>query len=64
MKKIYCIVLGLIGLFVAQSSKAQCVPDPNLNYNGISPDGLPPAMAGYAYSTVLSFKIPSDSVVR
>lgn len=64
MKKIYCIVLGLIGLFVAQSSKAQCIPDPNLNYNGISPDGLPAAMAGYPYSTVLSFKIPSDSVVR
>ncbi len=47
-----------------QLSQAQpCTPDPNLTYNGISPDGLPPAMAGYYYHTVLSFKIPSDSVI-
>lgn len=64
MKKIYYFLLCLTGLLLAQSGNAQCIPDPNLTYNGISPDGLPPAMAGYYYSTTLSFKIPRDSVAK
>ncbi|MES2559050.1 MAG: T9SS type A sorting domain-containing protein [Bacteroidota bacterium] len=65
MKKIFYILLCLSGILSAQLAYAQpCVPDPNLTYNGISPDGLPPAMAGYYYWTTLSFKIPRDSTVR
>ncbi len=40
-----------------------CTPDPNLTYNGISPETLPNAMAGYEYWSTLSFKIPRDSSI-
>jgi hypothetical protein len=52
----------VLAVFV-QKAVAQCTPDPNLTYNGISPETLPNAMAGYYYSTVLSFKIPKDSSI-
>lgn len=58
-------ILGLwviLALFTQQAF-AQCTPDPNLTYNGISPENLPNAMAGYYYSTTLSFKIPKDSSI-
>lgn len=64
MKKIYYLLVCVATILITQLSNAQpCTPDPNLTYNGISPDGLPPAMAGYYYFTTLSFKIPHDSVV-
>lgn len=58
-------ILGLWVLFAlcTQQANAQCTPDPNLTYNGISPESLPNATAGYYYSSVLSFKIPKDSSI-
>lgn len=65
MNKFYYLIICIIGLSYSKLAYAQpCTPDPNLTYNGISPDGLPPAMAGYYYWTTLSFKIPKDSVVK
>jgi hypothetical protein len=66
MKKIYILftilIMSLVSGFTLHAQP--CTPDPNLTYNGISPDGLPPAMAGYYYYTVLSFKIPKDSLIK
>ena len=65
MNKFYYLIICIIGLSFSKLAYAQpCTPDPNLTYNGISPSGLPPAMAGYYYWTTLSFKIPKDSVVK
>ena len=65
MKKIYYLLVCLICIAFSNVAYAQpCTPDPALTYNGISPDGLPPAMAGYYYWSVLSFKIPKDSVAK
>lgn len=55
-----CIVIG-------KESKAQvwpCEPSPNLTWNGIYPENLPNAMAGYEYWTTLSFQIPHDSMIN
>lgn len=62
MKKLI-LAIGVVFALFKQEAFAQCTPDPNLIYNGISPETLPDAMAGYYYYTVLSFKIPKDSVI-
>jgi hypothetical protein len=65
MKKILYTSLLFI-LCLTYKTNAQtwpCSPDPNLTYNGISPEVLPNAMAGYEYWSTLSFKIPRDSSI-
>jgi hypothetical protein len=62
MKKLLLVLWVLLALS-AQKVFAQCTPDPNLTYNGISPETLPDAIAGYYYTTTLSFKIPRDSSI-
>lgn len=62
MKKTILALWVIFALFIQQAT-AQCTPDSNLTYNGISPESLPNAMAGYYYSTTLSFKIPKDSSI-
>jgi len=64
MKNIRNLLMLVIGLLCAYTNFAQpCTPDPNLNYNGISPESLPNAMAGYEYWATLSFQIPRDSSI-
>jgi hypothetical protein len=63
MKKLILLFWVFLSL-CAQYANAQCTPDPNLTYNGVSPDGLPPAMAGYYYTSTLSFKIPKDTSIQ
>ncbi len=62
MKRIYNLLVLVLGLFLSHIAFAQpCTPNANLNYNGIYPETLPDAMAGYEYWTTLSFQIPRDS---
>jgi hypothetical protein len=65
MKKIILLTF-ILTLFISKTfsqSVWPCSPDVNLTYNGISPESLPPAMAGYEYWSTLSFKIPKDSAI-
>jgi hypothetical protein len=65
MKKCLLILLACVGTTIGLFAQVwPCTPDPNLNYNGISPAELPFAMAGYEYWTSLSFKIPKDSSIN
>jgi len=63
------LILGTFLLCIAagKESKARvwpCEPSPNLTWNGIYPETLPNAMAGYLYWTTLSFQIPQDSMIN
>jgi hypothetical protein len=57
------LFLSMILTMLAYKANAQCTPDSALTFNGISPETLPDAMAGYYYSSTLSFKIPRDSSI-
>jgi hypothetical protein len=61
--KLLSLTLFLFGFATANAQTWPCTPDPNLTYNGISPEELPNAMAGYEYWSTLSFKIPRDSSI-
>ncbi|MES2656508.1 MAG: T9SS type A sorting domain-containing protein [Bacteroidota bacterium] len=60
MKKIYLLLLVIAA---SLNASAQCTPDPNWNSNGINPNRLPDGVVGQAYSTVISFKINTDTVI-
>lgn len=65
MKNTLLTIILLFSVLAGKQATAQepCTPDPNLNYNGISPEQLPNAMAGVQYYATLSFKIPKDSMI-
>lgn len=63
MKKILTVLLLLTGFTTAVN--AQCTPDPSYTVPGIYPDsatGIPHATVGLPYSTVIQFRIPTDTV--
>ena len=54
----------ILALFASiQFAKAQCTPDPALNYPGISPNKLPNGIVGEPYSQVISLMVPLDTFV-
>jgi hypothetical protein len=65
MKKTALLLTVLLSIMLSNTFAQiwPCVPDESLTYNGISPETLPPATAGYDYWSVLSFKIPKDSSI-
>ncbi len=66
MKRIVLLISFLF--FIASGSFAQCTPDTAITHNvvGIYPDsatGLPHAIVGTPYSTVIQLKVLTDTVV-
>lgn len=61
MLKRITLLLALFSSFYF--AKAQCTPDPALNYPGITPAKLPDGIVGQVYSQVISLKVPLDTFV-
>ncbi|RMG54742.1 MAG: T9SS C-terminal target domain-containing protein [Bacteroidetes bacterium] len=57
------IILGLILAAFAPMQAQVCTPDTNLNAIGLSPDSLPPAYVGEAYSQVIQAVLPTDTSI-
>ena len=65
MKRNILLTFALISILGIKLASAQCTPDPLLNNPGIYPDSatnLPHAIAGSAYSTVMTAVIPADTL--
>ncbi|MFM7218444.1 MAG: T9SS type A sorting domain-containing protein [Bacteroidota bacterium] len=66
MKRICTLCLLVVAVFTIRTASAQCIPDTNIthNVNGIYPDsatGLPHAIVGVPYSTVIQMKVVRDT---
>ncbi len=63
MKK---ILFAAFLILVMKGASAQCVPDGSITEPGIYPDsatGLPHAVVGSAYSTVIQLKVITDTII-
>ncbi len=63
MKKQLLLISLMLITFVLKT-KAQCIPDPNLNSTGFSPAELPYSYVGAQYNQVLSFRSPKDTIAE
>ncbi len=61
MQKLFTILFAI--LLFANFAHAQCSVDTNLKSPGFKPDTIPHAMEKVAYSQVIQFKFPTDTVV-
>ena len=61
MKKLYIILILRIGFHNIVSG--QCTPNSNIGNALMSPEKLEDAMIGSYYSQVITFRIPTDSMI-
>ncbi len=63
MKKIYTLIIVLLTVSQFQSAYAQCTPDQNIGNATLYPAVLPFATSGVQYNQVLTFRIPTDTII-
>jgi len=66
MKKLLYLAFALAITGLTFDASAQCTPDPQYTAAGVYPDsatGLPTAVAGVAYSEVMTIVVPVDTVL-